>query len=537
MALFVAAGLPQGHSVVFNEAWITQYIDAISWSNPLPRWLPGLWAGFGGHDFFFYAPLPFWLGASSVAPLCGTCTPATVLTVTCGLFLIASGWTMFAFLRSMFHRQAATAGAIAYMILPYHLLVDWFLRQAVGEFIAFAFLPLVALGMERLRRDEGGGSVLALGVAGLCLSHLPTALLAGHVFAVVGIFLALAGDRRPADRLRILGSLSLHGGLGLALAAFYWLPAIVLLDNVSPDLLFTEYFEASKWLYPASLRDPVRGFALFIIPCLACAAPIILAALPGGGSRNRVWVALPAGCALILNLSISEPIWQEWVIARVQFPWRPTSFIEFSTAVALAALVANVRSRRSLMVLASVLILSAVPYTLLATAVLFQMRGSPLEQTEIDWRGAVEYLSPEMTKAIGAYQYRNEPSDTGMEATTRAFSALAQEFRSAHRSAETLDRRPRSFSVSPAAGASDHAIAVQYWHLWRAEDATGVALEIQPDPRFGTLRIMAPTGGFTGQPVTLRLPFQRSEQMGLLLSILALLAMAARWIVRRKAAT
>ena len=509
----IAAGIPPGHSAAFNYAWSTQYSEAVSWSSPFPRWLPGLWNGLGGADFFFYAPLPFWAGAALVGPLCGGCAPETAMVIASALFLVGSGWSMWAFLRHFFEPRAAAAGAVIYVILPYHLLVDWFARQAVGEFTAYAFLPLVALGIERLRRDLSGGWILTLGVAGLCLSHLPSALLAGHVFGLVCLAFAVLAGGRLLARLRLLAAFAWHGLLGLGLAAFYWLPAVALLDTVSPAALFSDYFEAPRWLFGFWSRPPDRIAAL-VLACVACAAPILLAATLRLRGPSLVWLVLPAGVAIVMNLSVTELIWREWVISRVQFPWRLTMFLDFSTAFAGAFLASGALSAGRWRILAAALALAGAPYALLASRVTYTQPAAEFAAQRTDWAGAAEYLSPEMGAVLADRLGLQELTLFDHKAITGAIAALSQEVEEAGESVEMSRSDARTLIVTPASGHDRIALPVQYWTFWEAETAEGEPLRIVPHPRFGTLEVEAPPGGFVGTPVTVRLPLHSSERFG-----------------------
>ncbi len=205
---FLLMGFPAGHSASFNYPWAAQYVQAFGLDALLPRHLPGLWAGLGGYDFFFYAPLPFWLDAAVVSPLCVGCSTEAAFVLTTALIWVASSVTCYLFLRRYFGARHAVFGAIGYAVLPYHLVIDWFARQAIGEFAAYAFIPLVAFGFDALRLKEPRGWVLSLGVAGTALCHLPTALLAAHVFGVVALAMLwhkLRRQQQPGAFARRLG--------------------------------------------------------------------------------------------------------------------------------------------------------------------------------------------------------------------------------------------------------------------------------------------------------------------------------------------
>ena len=524
--IILALGMPRGHGTTFAYAWSRQYSDTISWTDPLPRYLPDLWAGFGGHDFFFYAPLPFWPIAVLVDPLCVGCAPSTELLLGISLVLVASSVSMFAFLRSFLDTSPACVGAVVYAMLPYHLLVDWFQRQAVGEFTSYAFIPLVALGMERIRRRSPGAWIMSLGVAGTAFSHLPTTLLVAHVFGVVALCFVAMAPVGTAARLGLLVRFVGYALLGLALSAVYWLPAVVLLDSVSPDVLFSPHFEAWRWLWGQPDPPPHPEFALRILVSFVAVLPLLTIAAISARGPLRIWVIVPVLVALFLNTAASESIWRNWIIAKVQFPWRLMTVVDFAAGVAAAVLAAGTLRRINRMLLGVALAVLVSSMAFLAAHVRFAPEGTTPEQNYRSWFAAAEYLSPEMTEVLRARLGSTtfEHFDTG--AILRAFETMADLFAETPGGGVIVDRRSRSLTIAAPQGATVLSVPVQYWAPWQAWTADGTALETRPNPSFGTLDILSPAEGFGDTPVTVVLPFLPSERAGAAVSLVALLVLA-----------
>jgi hypothetical protein len=535
--LFVVVGFQTGHSADFNYAWSVQYADTLTWSDPLPRYLPGLWAGLGGHDFFFYAPLPFWFIAAVVDPLCFGCAPSTEIILGSAIILIASGFAMFAFLRAFFDPRSAVFGAVIYGLLPYHLLIDWFERQAAGEFTAYVFLPLVALGMERVRRGESGGIILALSVAGLALSHLPTTLLVAHAFAIlVLLFVALERGGLPI-RLVLLGRFIWFAVLGLALASFYWLPAVMLLDSVSPASLFHDFFEPWRWLYGHEVQQPHVIFARRILVSFVACLPMLVGSTRHAKGSVVAWIWVPAAFAVFMNTAVSDWIWRAWIIDTVQFPWRLMVLVDFATAVAASVMAARISDRqgRQAFLICLTAILSSLVF--LAATVPETLRRATTEEPYPDQFGALEYFSPEMTEAVRKRLGQPEIDHFDQSAVLDTLVTIAGEFKGTVGEAAVLDRRARSLTVVPPAGTAVLSLPVQYWFLWTAETATGTNLETRANPATGTLDIVAPASGFPEGPVTVSLPLHESEIAGGAASLLALLALLASSFRRRQRPT
>lgn len=526
MILITALGLPPGHSAAFNFAWSTQYSDALTWTNPLPRYLPGLWSGLGGHDFFFYAPLPFWFVAVFVDPLCPGCAPSTEFVIGCSLVLVASGFSMFAFLRCFFPARPASFGAVVYVVLPYHLLIDWFERQAAGEFTAYAFLPLIALGIERIRRNENGGWILTVGVAATALSHLPTTLLAAHPFAALVVAFAAIHPGGAAAKLRLFARFVWFAGLGLALASFYWLPAIMLLDTVSSAVLFDIYFEAWRWLYGGTEPQPNAQFASSVLVSFLACVPLLLCSMRSARGPILAWILVPATFAIVLNVAPSEPIWRAWIIAKVQFPWRFMALVDFATAIAAAALAAAAVDRVGKRLLSLSVVAALVPVSMLALSVQYRTSGVPEQRYDIGF-GAIEYLSPEMLDTLQRRLGQPRLDAFDQYDVLAEMQAIAAEFQAINGTPDIRSRGARSFTVLPMHGSTVLSLPDQYWIFWQAQTASGEALEVRANPQFGTIDIIAPAAGFEAEPVIVSLPFHPSEWAGGAVSVLALIALLA----------
>lgn len=420
----------------------------------------------------------------------------------------------------------AQIGAVVYALLPYHVFMDWFLRQAAGEFAAYAFLPLVALGVERIRRGENGRWLLSVSVAGTALSHLPTALLAAHVFAVLCVILAFQARKGHHDRLRLLGIYAWYATLGMGIACFYWIPAIALIETASADALFTHHYEAWRWLYGLTPSQPSLLAAIYITACFLTCMPILAVSLLSTRGAMLLWILIPTAVALFLNTALSELIWRHWIIAQVQFPWRLMVFVDLSTALAAAALASQVLSKTGKPAHYRLLPIAIVPYALFALNIDYSQARIPAEERYSSSTGAIEYLSPEMSESLST-RLGKVPLHDDLFLVADEIALLAAEFQAEIGMIDTVQDHPRAFQVTPAPSDSIVHLPVQYWFLWQAETSSGEALELRANLKFGTLDIVAPSGGFDGSAVLLTLPYHWSEKVGAAISLMALLMLAA----------
>jgi uncharacterized membrane protein len=228
-----------GHSIDLDPFRQVAFDAALRVGDPLPRWTPYWYYGYGSPLFHFYAPLPYfvtelWLLAGA------SFARAFQLTLFSGW--LASGLAMYLLARDAFSRPAATVAAVLYLFAPYHL-VDMLVRHALGEHLAFVWIPLAIWGAAGTVSRPGAlrFAIGALAVAALPLTHNLTALIALPV-VIAWSSLAWARNRDRAGLARAAAATV----LGLALSAFFWLPAIADLAGVSArERLTGEFFRYS----------------------------------------------------------------------------------------------------------------------------------------------------------------------------------------------------------------------------------------------------------------------------------------------------
>lgn len=325
------------HSSPQNLTWAAQFAEQVRAGVAYPRWMPDSFAGLGSPAFYFYPPLPFWIDAVVSVASFNLLSVPWRLAVTSALILWASGLAMRGWLLAATgERTTALAGAIAYMAAPYHLL-DHYLRGAFAEFTAYALLPLVMLGLHRIReRQSRGLPLLALAYAGLIASHLPTALLCS-ITVIPAYVLVMA--RTPTSLLRC----ALGGVLGVGLSAIYLLPALQLQEWISADQLWTRFYRPENWLVLAPERW-VDDRTMHIIASLALALAVLAAGLcvallqmAADDPRRRplgLWIGVGLG-GLVLLAGVVPWFWDLPLVGKVQFPWRLMLVVEFALVTAL----------------------------------------------------------------------------------------------------------------------------------------------------------------------------------------------------------
>lgn len=315
------------------------------------RWVTDFGYGYGYPIFNFYAPLPYYLGGFLM--LAGLdALVATKVMMIAGV--IIAGITMYMLAREFWGELGGVVAGLFYMFAPYHA-VQIYVRGSVGEFWAYAFLPLVFLGIYKLFRHSGskviweGVIIGSVGFAGVVLSHNLTALMIVPFVLCLGLVLSVIAWRKK--KLFIIYYL-LFIILGLLLSAFYWLPAIAEMkytnveSQVGGGADFRDHFVCmyqlwdSPWGFGGSSPGCTDGLSFRIgkLHILSVLLTFLLAlfALQKGKKRLGVVILsiLGLGFSIFLMLENSRFVWESIpAMAFIQYPWRFLALASFFASI------------------------------------------------------------------------------------------------------------------------------------------------------------------------------------------------------------
>ena len=322
-----------------------RYFGEQFWSGDfLPRWLLNMNHGLGSPSLFVYPPFGCYANAL-LMPL-GRLFHFNAFNMAEFVALFGSGICAFLWARTAANRGVALFSAMLYMLLPYHLSVDFYRRTALSECWALVWMPLVlyftTLVMSRKRAALLG---IAVAYAFLILSHLVSVL----IFSLIPLALVLvlfARSERMEAALRVAAGMT----LGTCLSAFYLLPALLQAKNFPVLRLLRPpyYFLEQNLISFADLtnREMRGGFVFWVaLTTLSVVAFLILCCsvlfLKGRSASKPQILFWVAACALpvFLMLRISLPIWNHVppLFKGVQYPWR------FNIVLCLAAVYLTAR--------------------------------------------------------------------------------------------------------------------------------------------------------------------------------------------------
>lgn len=258
----------------------------------------------------------------------------------------------FSFGRIIKEDRIAMAGAVIYMFAPYRLM-NIYVRAAVGEYTALAFLPLVLCGTYEifvLKEEERKHSwvLLMAGMTGIIQSHILTCL----IVALIMGFICLIFIRRTLEKARlfelvkaVIGTVMVNMGFFLPFLDYMRDDLYVNADNFwggiqTSGTFLNQLFAVFPHAYGASLSivDGVTGmseksFAIGTVFVLG----VVLFAIECKKGRDMEKNLRALGCCCCITgivLLYMSTIWFPWdflrdsnpvfrsLITKLQFPWR-----------------------------------------------------------------------------------------------------------------------------------------------------------------------------------------------------------------------
>lgn len=338
-----------------------------------PRWAPDFYFGHGYPLYNYYASLTYYLGAALMILPGVDAVLAVKLVFVLGF--LGCGLGVYCFVHQLWGRRPAVLAATVYLYAPYIQYIDPHARGVLAEFFSFALFPWVLWaftlppGVCRLGASRFVPAVLLLGA--LIFTHNLMALVFTVVLAAWLVWQILAqipasggagripvspgGKPNPGKGEVMVRVFSPHAPLllalvlGVAVAAFFWLPVILERDAVQLGNLVSDgghfdfrnhFLSWQELLRPTILLDlgaTAPGF-LFNLGV----AQWVLGLLGGGVLWWRkvphrwlgLFFVLAAALLLWLVLPGSSALWERVpLMPYLQFPWRLLGPVAFCLAV------------------------------------------------------------------------------------------------------------------------------------------------------------------------------------------------------------
>jgi hypothetical protein len=526
------------------------------------RWMPDAAYGLGYPFFNHYAALPFYLAA--LFNLIGM-DILTAIKLTQTLGFLAAALAMYGWIYHLWrNRAAAWLAAVAYTVAPFHLINVYVRGDSLSEFYAFAFYPLILWALARvMRRDSHPRrrdvTVLALSYAGLALTHNISALIFSP-FVMLYLVL-LAGTSPRGDRFRNLVAGGSGLALGLALSAWFWLPALLEGRYGQLETVTLGYFNYANHFRGTNLVQPSLLFDYSIAPTtggptpFAMGAPQALIALlgllailylisqqPQHATRNTQYAShntyhvsrITHHAALLITLllstlmitPLSRPLWDHVpLLEMVQFPWRFLSVQALFAAAASGAIILLLQDHWAWLVagglavlLTASTLLSLHPERLIigpSDVTTTRLQEYELFTGNIGTTIRFEYLPREAVPRFFTSDYVIAPDQPPtVMAVTGTLETATQTQRSPTR---------QTWQVQVGERGATLAFPLLYWPGWRARiEGHGQERPVSAVAGSGYLSVDVPSGTHTLQLWLGRTPLRAGAEI---LSVLALLGL------------
>jgi hypothetical protein len=498
------------------------------------RWMPDAAYGLGYPFFNFYAALPYY-----VAGLLNLLGFGYIWSLKLTQILGFVAATVFAYLlarRVWASKAAALLTALAYTYTPFHLIQVYVRGDALSEFYAYAFYPLILLALWRLRQKPSpiNMAFLALAYGGLILSHNISAL----VFSpFVGLWLIAYGLSSTNNKRSAISYMlyAISGiGLGLALSTWFWLPALlegkwVHLERMTSGYLhYSGHFRSAdliQWKVLFDYRREASPYAMgavqAIFALMGTASILIWWIKRRRLERNSAFLLVMLASVTFLITPLSRPLWDMIpLLPFVQFPWRLLAVQAFP----LSLIIGHLARWPSKMVWRSI-VAGVLGLALLATAML----DLPVEYLAIDEVTREQVALYEYFTAYVGSTSRNEYQPRWVEPSPFTSAVLLNDgqkppplvVQGELLEAKLLAQRPTEERwlveiTSPQASLAFHTYYFPGWQGY----IDGRQVETKPVEGLGYIGLTVPQGS---HQVVLRLERTRLRAFGEGLSLLALI--------------
>ncbi|HVT01649.1 MAG TPA: 6-pyruvoyl-tetrahydropterin synthase-related protein [Patescibacteria group bacterium] len=320
------------------------------------RWVADLGYGFGYPIFNFYSVLPYYIGGFITLFGADALLAAKIVFV---IGIIVSGVSMYFLVNEFFGKTAALVAAVSYLYFPYHA-VNIYVRGDLAELFAYAFLPLVFLGLFKIHYSNKNSFpkiaiiILSLSFAGLIISHNLSALMCGiFVLIFIPLSLIIAKDKK-IYRWYILSFL-----ISFLLSSFYVLPVLSEMkytnvlsqigvgggSNYKDHFLCINQLWNSPWGFGGSTKGCVAdglSFRLGKIYVILSFVSIVTIIFYFKKMQDKAFIALLSIAFLLISifmtLNISSFVWAIPYMNFLQFPWRFLNFAGLFMSILIGVL-------------------------------------------------------------------------------------------------------------------------------------------------------------------------------------------------------
>lgn len=540
-------GVRESHDIRFHLMLFLSWRDAVDVGTLYPRWLPDQLHGLGSPALLIYPPLASAFFALVDFLTLHALSPGRVLGLGALLLSIASAVTFYPWARQHVSARVALIVALFYATAPYHLNIDLYERGAMAEYTAFVWIPLIFLGIRAIVREGSarGAALLAIGVSALFLSHLLTAMIVAPL-AFAYALICLRKELPAGLRIQRFLLITLTTILSVGLAAFYFLPAMLLLPEANSGGLARDVATTNIWFVLPTLSD--RFWIKLLL--LACAYLVFFLYLSAQTWRNwrqqrrlgaataqaLMWIVSGILCFALMSGFFSFVFHRPSPFAQIQFLFRLLTVMEFSLISLFVCCVAGTqqgdnRDRFLKVGAVALLLMSAAQWVDIAGRFHNMPIVTPPYQNnaQVELRlSPIEYF-PIGTRLGKSVEETFEPFEQYAIASQPAFIASDK-----GKIVEATRKGARFMVHSIATEPTVVMIQQFYFPGWKAVDEHGGEITVFRDASSRLASYVAPAGEHT---IVMERISTKQEYWGNIISLaaLALLTIELSFLIRRRA--
>lgn len=333
----------------------------------LPMIMSNLCNNFGYSWNIFYSPLTAYM---SVVFRIFNFSYVNCLKLCMFVIVSLSGITMYKFaLRITKNKKLATLASIIYILAPYRI-TDMYIRTALAELASFIFIPIVFEGLYIIVNEEKKSYKLALGAAGLILTHQVIAM-----YTAIICFVYLIVFFKKLKSKTVLKNIGVNLLFCILMTSFYWVGLLQHYFNTSYEVFVPGRMEREEVLifYKAKFSqlfitnsEQTMIYAIGLLSVIGLVlTPIAYKKIPKEYKKTYMFFLI-AGIILIgMTLSIFPFEKLPQVLTMLQFTFRlftfTSFFFAFVVATNFAILIKNFKTL-DIVVLLTISILLLVPY-------------------------------------------------------------------------------------------------------------------------------------------------------------------------------
>ena len=215
----IPKGLSYSHDIEYHYTRLNGLVNTIRNGDFIAS-IHDMLNGYGYANGLFYSNFFFYLPAALCLLGMSTVNAYKVFMIIINILTVCTSYYCF---KSLLKEEKTTLFAtIIYNISLYRIMV-LIVRGACGELLAFAFMPLIILGLyEIIFRDYKKWYLFTIGFVFLLLSHLITTIIMGIISLII-ILICYKRFLKEKDRIKYL---LLSGIVGILVDSFFLFPII-----------------------------------------------------------------------------------------------------------------------------------------------------------------------------------------------------------------------------------------------------------------------------------------------------------------------